>query len=96
MSEICIEVRYPIVAVWREVFGGIFSTIGRMAALANCCDLESGQYRHDVLAQQLGSEEADRCMRVAHELLWNGWIHGSLEQQQADILSYSHDVSASM
>ncbi len=96
MNEICIEVQYPIVAVWREVFSGIFSTIGRMAALAKCCDFQTGKYRHEALAKQLGSEETDRCMRIAHELLWNGWIRGSLEQQQADIVSYSHDISASM
>jgi hypothetical protein len=35
-------------------------------------------------------------MRLVHELLWNDWIRGSLEQQHADILLYSLDVSTSI
>lgn len=92
MSNVCVRQRYPIAVIWREVFSGLLSNVGRMAALANCFDLRTGEYRNAELAQHLSTEEVDRSMRLIHELLWNDWISGSLEQQ-ADVLLYLRDLS---
>ena len=79
--------------VWREVLLGIFSTMGRLAHLANCREARSGEYRHDNLAKCLGAEKAARAIRFVHSLVWMDWLHGSLTQQRADLLMYLRAAS---
>ncbi len=85
--------QYPVALVWQEMLSGIFSTLGRLACLASHRDPLTGRYHHSRLTKQLGNEEADDAMRVAHELLWRDWMAGSLEQQHADTILYLHDLS---
>jgi len=75
----------PAGVVWREVLWGVFSTLGRLRAIANCRKPDSGGYDQVAVRTVLGPEEADRALRAAHELVWSEWISGSLEQQQADL-----------
>ena len=83
----------PVEAVWRELLGKTFSVLGRIACVANCRDEQTGCYRHNTLVLELGVQEADHAMRVAHEFLWRSWIGGSLGQQQTDLLLYLQDVT---
>src|SRR5690349_18802101 len=76
--------------VWREALKGIFSTLGRLRALANC-RMDSGQYHHGGVARVLGIQGSDRALRIVHELVWEDWLSGSLEQQQADLFLHIQD-----
>ena len=76
--------------VWREALKGIFSTLGRLQALANCRK-DSGQYHHDRVIRNLGIEGANCALRIVHELVWEDWLSGSLEQQQADLFLHIQD-----
>lgn len=64
-----------------------------MVHLARYRDSLTGRYHHAQFADQLGSEEASDAMRITHELLWEGWVLGSLEQQHADLILYLRDLS---
>ena len=77
--------------VWREALKGIFSTLGRLRALANCRPPDTGQYCHEGVAEILGIQGADRALRAAHEFVWEEWLSGSLEQQQADLFLHIQD-----
>lgn len=77
--------------IWRETLKGIFSTLGRLRALANCRRTETGQYHHTGVARILGMQSADRALRVVHEFVWEEWLSGSLEQQQADLFLHIQD-----
>ena len=77
--------------VWREALKGIFSTLGRLRALANCRRPDTGQYRHEGVTEILGIQGADRALRIVHELVWDDWLSGSLEQQQADLFLHIQD-----
>jgi hypothetical protein len=89
-----IESRYPVVAIWRNIFQGIFSVLGRLASLAQFRDHHTRRYFHDKLAKALGPEQADNAMRIAHELVWRDWICGSLGQQRSDILLHLGALSS--
>ncbi|HEY3457022.1 MAG TPA: AraC family transcriptional regulator [Bryobacteraceae bacterium] len=80
----------PVGVVWREALKGIFSTLGRLRALANCRN-NSGLYHHDGIARFVGVQEADRSLRIVHEFVWEDWLSGSLEQQQADLFLHIQD-----
>ncbi len=84
--------------VWREMFGGVFSTLGRMAQIADCYDPQTGRYHHDRVVDELGLDEAHRTLRMAHELVWSDWMLGSLSQQKSDVYVYlstgSQELSA--
>lgn len=83
--------RDPLAAVWRELLLDAFSTLGRMEAAAICIERQSGRYQHRKLAELFGEEEIHPAIKIAHELLWAGWLRGSLEQQEPDLLLYLHD-----
>jgi hypothetical protein len=78
--------------VWREVLWGVFSTLGRLRAVANCRGPDSGRYDHESVRCVLGDKDSDHALRAVHELLWSEWIGGSLEQQQADLFLYIRDL----
>jgi hypothetical protein len=79
--------------VWREILKGIFSTLGRLRALANCLRPDSGRYHHENIARILGAHGADRALRTVHGFVWQDWLGGSLDQQQADLLLHVHDFA---
>ncbi len=79
--------------VWREAIKGIFSTLGRLRVLANCRRPDTGQYQHAGVARILGMQDAERALRAAHEFVWEEWLSGSLEQQQADLFLHIQDFA---
>lgn len=81
--------RYPVAFVCQELCSGIFCTLGRLESLARCRDSQTGRYRHIKVANVLGEREAHNAISAAHELVWQDWMRGSLEQQHADLLLYA-------
>lgn len=68
-AEFPLEAAYPLEIIWRDLFRSIFSNIGHIAALGNCRNPKTGEYRSSALELHLASAKADRSMRLAHELL---------------------------
>jgi len=81
----------PTSVVWREVLWGVFSTLGRLRAIANCRRPDSGRYIHTAVRAVLGMEEENQALRTVHDLVWSEWISGSIEQQQADLFLHLCD-----
>jgi AraC-like DNA-binding protein len=86
MSHLANHDTESLAIVWRDLLSCTFSILDRMACLSKAQDRQTGRYYHDTLTVHLNTEQIDRSMRLAHQLLWNDWLMGSLEQQRSDLL----------
>jgi AraC-like DNA-binding protein len=75
-------------ATWRIFLVGTFSTLARLECLANCYDSATRRYHHVDLIAFIPDEDVDAALRIAHRLVWEEWMKGTLEQQHADLLLY--------
>ncbi len=73
---------------WRRQLLQIPTIFGRLRYLASLRDGATGQYRHPGLSELLGSEAADRALRLTHYEVFRQWIACSLEEQKSDLDQY--------
>lgn len=67
-----------------RTLAGIPSGVSRLLHVATLCDLATGRYRHDGMAEIYSEQVVDQALRLCHEQLFERILETPLKQQEVE------------